>query len=242
MELSWTTFALEVVNFLILVWILQRFLYRPVQAAIARRREGVRAALEAARSEREAAETLRQDYEARQAEWAAERERARAALDEEIAAERRRAMTALEDELDAERRKVAALAERGVEREAERHEAEVRSLAAGLAARLLERAASPALERSLIDMAVEDLAGLDEAQLARMREAEGPMEVVSAYTLAATDRDALREAVEARLGAGREWRFSEDPALIAGVRLRVGAWVLKADVADELAFFAGETA
>lgn len=242
MELSWTTFALEVVNFLVLVWILQRFLYRPVQAAIARRREGVRAALEAARSERAAAETLRQEYEARQAEWAAERERARAALGEEIAGERHRAMTALEAELDAERRKVTALAERGAEREAERHEAEVRSLAAGLAARLLARAASPALERSLIHMAIEDLADLDEARLARMREAEGPVEVTSAYTLSEADRDALRGALEARLGTGREWRFSEDPALIAGVRLRLGAWVLRADVADELAFFAEETA
>ena len=32
MELDWTTFVLEIVNFLVLVWILQRYLYRPVLA------------------------------------------------------------------------------------------------------------------------------------------------------------------------------------------------------------------
>ena len=37
MELNWTTFALEAVNFMVLVWILKRFLYKPVLAAIAQR-------------------------------------------------------------------------------------------------------------------------------------------------------------------------------------------------------------
>ena len=37
MQFDWTTFALEIVNFLVLVWILRRFLYRPVTDVIARR-------------------------------------------------------------------------------------------------------------------------------------------------------------------------------------------------------------
>ncbi len=41
MELNWTTFALEIVNFLILVWILKRFLYKPVLEAIARRKTAI---------------------------------------------------------------------------------------------------------------------------------------------------------------------------------------------------------
>ena len=39
MGLDTTTFVLEIVNFLILLWLLNRFLYRPVQAAIARRQQ-----------------------------------------------------------------------------------------------------------------------------------------------------------------------------------------------------------
>ena len=41
MELNWTTFALEIVNFLALLWILKRFLYRPVLATLAERRAGI---------------------------------------------------------------------------------------------------------------------------------------------------------------------------------------------------------
>ncbi|MEO0035300.1 MAG: synthase, partial [Pseudomonadota bacterium] len=38
MSLDWSSLALQTVNFLVLVWLLQRFLYRPVLAAIDRRR------------------------------------------------------------------------------------------------------------------------------------------------------------------------------------------------------------
>ena len=38
MEFDWTTFALEALNFLVLVWLLKRFFYRPVLAVIEARR------------------------------------------------------------------------------------------------------------------------------------------------------------------------------------------------------------
>ena len=41
MELNWTTFTLEIINFLALLWILKRFLYQPVRAILAERRAGV---------------------------------------------------------------------------------------------------------------------------------------------------------------------------------------------------------
>ena len=50
MELNWSTFVLEILNFLVLVWILKRFLYKPVLAVIARRREGIEKSLAEARS------------------------------------------------------------------------------------------------------------------------------------------------------------------------------------------------
>ena len=40
MGLDWSTFLLELVNFLILIWILKRFLYAPVKAAVEARRSG----------------------------------------------------------------------------------------------------------------------------------------------------------------------------------------------------------
>ena len=88
MQLDWTTFLLEIANFLVLVWILQRFLYDPVRAAITRRQERIEALLGEARAAEAKAEELKSRYENRLKEWGAEREKLRAQLVAELDAER----------------------------------------------------------------------------------------------------------------------------------------------------------
>ena len=62
MEFDWTTFTLEIINFLILVWILKRFLYRPILDVIAKRRAGIEKTLaDAQRIETEAIEIKQQN-------------------------------------------------------------------------------------------------------------------------------------------------------------------------------------
>jgi F-type H+-transporting ATPase subunit b len=65
MELNWSTFVLEIINFLVLVWILQRLLYKPVLAVIARRRAGIEKTLADAKHLQAEAERLKAQYESR---------------------------------------------------------------------------------------------------------------------------------------------------------------------------------
>ena len=60
MEFNFSTFALEIVNFLILIWILQRLFYKPVLAVIARRKQHIDQTLAEARKLHQEAEDLRQ--------------------------------------------------------------------------------------------------------------------------------------------------------------------------------------
>ena len=52
MQIDWLTVAAQIANFLVLVWLLQRFLYRPITEAMARREERIEAGLSAAKSAR----------------------------------------------------------------------------------------------------------------------------------------------------------------------------------------------
>ncbi len=157
MGLDWSTFLLELINFLILLWILKRFLYAPVKAAIEARREQVESVLAEANARRAEAERMRQDYEARLDAWEQERAQARIALDQELAAERARSIEALQAELQGQRDKAGILDERRG-REAKRQSEEAAlALAAGFGSRLLARLADPALEARLVEMVIEDL-------------------------------------------------------------------------------------
>ena len=48
MEWNWSTFVLEMINFLVLVWILKHFFYRPVLGVIERRQKSIDQTVEAA--------------------------------------------------------------------------------------------------------------------------------------------------------------------------------------------------
>ena len=74
MEFNLSTFVLEIINFLILIWILQRLFYKPVLAVIARRKQHIDKTLAEAQKLQEQAEQLRQRYENRQNQWEREKQ------------------------------------------------------------------------------------------------------------------------------------------------------------------------
>ena len=63
MQISLWNVALQTINFLVLVVLLQRFLYRPILAVIAERKQKVAREQEAAASVRQQAEQLKQEYQ-----------------------------------------------------------------------------------------------------------------------------------------------------------------------------------
>lgn len=242
MDFDGTTFALELLNFGVLVWLLQRFLYRPVLAVIERRRAGEAEAVAAARRARDEAQTLKTQVEQRLAHAAEDRARALAQLDDEIAQARQRRLVAVEAEAAAELQRRQALAERDRAQRAAEVERQAASLALRLAARMLGRVADAALGERLTALALEDLPALSAAQREALRTAladgDGSVEISSAHPLSPARRGELAAALTALAGRPVAPRFGEDPALQAGLRIVAGSWVLSADLRDELAFFA----
>lgn len=242
MEFSWTTFALEIGNFLVLVWILKRFLYKPVTNALAQRKAAIDASVEQARLLQATAEDLKRQYEGRMADWEAERSRARAQLSDQIAAERTRLLAELRTSIEQEREKNQALEQRRAAEMRQRLAHDARAEAAAFAAQLLSRLASPALEERVSQIAVEDLPRLPEDQITALRQAcldgTGPVRVTSAFALSPEARSKLATALSDVAGRTITCDFGQNDELITGLRLSVGPWVLRCSLADDLIFFA----
>lgn len=245
MNFDSTTFVLEVLNFLVLVWLLQRFFYRPVMAVIERRRAEEGAVITGAQALRDEAMGLKTEYETRLARAAEDRDRVMAKLDGEIAQERARRLAAVEVEVDAERQRREALeARERSERDAER-ERQAIAVAARFATRLLTRLASPELEDKLIELAQADLQAIGPDQRAALQAALDKsgacVKVLSAYPLAPARRSALSAALSSLAGRAMVPEFAEEPMLEAGLRITAGPWVLMASLRDELEFFCTTT-
>jgi F-type H+-transporting ATPase subunit b len=240
-ELDWTTFILEIINFVVLVWILQRFLYRPVMNVVAQRRAAISQSLQEAQATQEQAAGLKTQYENRVADWQQEREAARQQLRDEIEAQRQKLLEQLQTELAEQRQKEQVLATRRDEnllREA-RQQAQV--LTVQFATKLLTRLAGPAVETRLLEMLLEDLARLPEAQrqtlAAAQRDAQAPVRVISAFPMNDAQRQDLTAALRETLAAPVTCEFREDPAVLSGVSIHIGSHYLQANLKEELRFF-----
>lgn len=240
-ELSWSTFVLEIINFLVLVWILKRFLYKPVLDVIARRRAGIEKTLADAKALQADAERLQEQYQGRLADWDRERQQAREALGRELEAERARKMAELQTTLEQEREK-ARVAEARRQADAMRKIEETALVqGARFATRLLEQASGPDMEARLVELAITGLTQLPPERIAALRNSHGKAAeaavVTSAFALADPQRQRLEQALATVAGPDMPLRFEQDSTLLAGVRITIGAWVLGANLRDELKGF-----
>jgi len=237
-DINWTTFLFEIANFLVLVWIVWRFLYRPVREILDRRSSAIAAEIEQANATRAEADQIRERYESRLSDWQTEKAEAQRRLDEELGHAREARLEALAREI--EERAVAArlLEER---RLADlQQEAETRAALHGtrLASRLLSLAATPELERRLFEMVLKDL---ESPPAAAQPDRHLAVNVASVFEIDAGQRTALERALKARFGGDLSFRYERDPELIAGVRVSAGAFEWGANLHDELRYFAEST-
>lgn len=230
MLLDGFTVAAQALNFVVLVLVLRRWLYRPILAAVDARerriaveREASRVALAAAEDDRaqlaEARAALDRDREAllqaAVAAAAAERQRLQAVAWAETEAWRASQQAAAAHDL-LERRALLA------RRAREELFALARRLLADLAGTTLEAQMAEALQRRLASMDAATRAVLQGA----LAGADGRVELRSAFPLDPLAADRLRGALAEALPGLAEVDWREDPAVLCGLEVVVGGHVV----------------
>jgi len=222
MHFDWSTFLLQTINFAILVWLLQRFLYKPVLRLVdARRAEIDRQYAEARAAEMRAKDEVTAIATAR-AGIAAEREAAlkEAAVQAEASAAVRRVEAEREaGDLLANARKTLAAERRQAAAEARRVAVD---LAAEFAQRLLAELPAEVPSGAWCERVGRYLKALPEAQrdsLARQLANGAGVTVVTPAALPKAAAEAWRRRLQSVLGDTAAIDFDVDPGLIAGTDL-----------------------
>lgn len=241
MELNWSTFLLEIINFLVLIWILKHFLYRPVLDVIARRRAGIEDLLAKAKQLHDEADALKAEYENRLNDWKQERQQIRETLVQELNEERAQQMETLQNSLALEREKaqVAELRQRAKSTRA--IESRALQQSAQFATHLLSQAVGPELEERLFDLLVSNFSNLPADKVMvlsnQWENLPGGITVSSAYPLTDKQQNKLEKTLIDMSGRTAPIQYKQDPSLLAGLNITIGDWVLHANIRDELKSF-----
>jgi F-type H+-transporting ATPase subunit b len=230
MHFGWSTFALQTVNFAILVWLLHRFLYKPVLRLIDARRGEIDKQYADAKAAEAQAETRLAAVQAEREKIAGERASAlkqAAAQAEEQAAARR---------AQAERDAAAVLAgaHKSLADERALAVAEARraalDLGADIAGRLLAQVPMKLRAEAWIDRIEHHLAGLPKPEVEALARQVGdgvPLKITTASTLPPEAADLWRSRLRQILGDDIPVDYGVDPGLVAGAELHFPNAILR---------------
>src|SRR5471032_3349964 len=226
MPIDWFTVLAQAINFLVLIWLLKRFLYRPVLAAIDAREQAVAAALADATAAREQAKSERDAYQQRSAQLEQQRAALLQQATEQAAVEGQRLRDQARQEADAAR----AAQQAALQADA-RHNAAALTLRAqrevfAITRKVLADLAGAGLEEGVVGAFLLQLAALPAPQRdaldAALRDATTPGRVRSAFALPQARREAIAAALRRLCGADVALQFDTAPDLLGGIGLTAG--------------------
>jgi F-type H+-transporting ATPase subunit b len=239
MLIDWFTVGAQVLNFLILVWLIKRFLYKPILYAIDEREKRIAAELANADMKKAEAQKESDEFKHKNEEFDQQRAALLSKATDEAHAERqrlfdeaRKAAAALSSKREEMLRSDAHNLNQAISRRAQQEVFAIAQKAlADLATTSLEERLVAVFTRRLREMDGQAKAGLAEA----LKTATGPALVRSAFDLPADQRAAIQNALNEIFSADIHVRFETAPELISGIELTTNGQKVAWSIADYLA-------
>tara|TARA_R110002167_G_scaffold343134_1_gene552020 strand:+ start:421 stop:1233 length:813 start_codon:yes stop_codon:yes gene_type:complete len=240
MLIDWFTVAAQAVNFLILVWLLKRFLYKPILDAIDAREQRIAAELADAALKQTEAKAERDAFEHKNHEFDQQRAKLMQQVNQEAEAEHQRLMT--EAQQAAETLKVKH--QQSMARDARNLKQTLSRKAThevfSITRKTLSDMANTSLEQQVAEVFIGRLNELDLqtknilAEALKTTSASEPAVLLSAFELDEIQRTAIQNALNVTFSADISLQFEISEELISGIELRAKGQKLVWSIADYL--------
>lgn len=237
MTIDWITVSAQIVNFLILVWLLKRFLYQPVMRAMDRREQRIAERINEAVAREQNADEEARRYEEKSSDLEHRRDEILAAAREEAGREKLQLLEGIREEVTETRSNWQRQANLEKEEFLNTLRYQTTETVQAIARKALGDLANADLEERVVHIFVERLKSLDKDVRKRIAGATEPVRLASAFELDATMRGRITRAIHEHIADGLEVNYTRSPELLCGVELTGGgqrlAWSL-ADYLEEL--------
>jgi F-type H+-transporting ATPase subunit b len=238
MLIDWFTVGAQALNFLVLVWLMKRYLYKPILNAIDEREKQVAAELVNADAKRTDAQKEHDEFQRKNAEFDQQRAALLSKATDDAKAERERLV-------DEARRAADALSSKRLEglRSEERnlHQAirrRTQQEVFAITRKALTDLATISLEERLGEVFTRRLREMDpkakEGLRAALKAGPDPAVVSSAFELPAGQRAAIQNALNETFSDEIRIRFATAPDLISGIELTTNGQKVGWNIADYL--------
>ncbi|MFZ0417506.1 MAG: F0F1 ATP synthase subunit delta [Candidatus Sulfotelmatobacter sp.] len=239
MLIDWFTVGAQVLNFIILVWLLKHFLYKPILNAIDAREKRIASELADADAKKSEAQKERDDFQNKNKVFDEQRSALLGKAADEAKIERERVLDEAHKDADNLRAGQAA----ALRNDQKRLGSAITNLAKqevfGIARKTLADLATVSLEERMGEVFTRRLREMDgkaKALLgAALKSSSEPAVVRSTFDLGDAQRAAIQNALNETFSAEIRIRFETSPDLISGIELTTNGQKVAWSIADYLA-------
>ena len=239
MLIDWFTVGAQALNFIILLWLMKRFLYKPILNAIDAREKRIATELADADAKKAEAQKEHDEYQHKHEEFEQNRSALLLQATDEVRVERQRLLKEARraaDDLHSKRQETQMNDLRNLE-QAIRLRAQKEVFA--IARKALAELATVSLEERLSDVFIRRLREMDDRAKAglveALRTASAPACVRSAFELPAEQRAAIQRALNEVFAADIRISFESTPDLVSGIEFTANGQKLAWSIADYIA-------
>lgn len=239
MLIDWFTVAAQTLNFIILVWLLKRFLYKPILSALDAREKRIAAELAGAAAKKNEAQEERDAFQRKNAEFDQQRAAMLGKASDEAKAERLRLLEDARNAADALsiKRQSAMQSDAVNLNQVIRHSTQREVFA--IARKVLTDLATADLEERVSDVFIHRLRALNietkESLCKALKAVTEPVIVRSAFGLPATQRADIEKALNEISAVEAHIRYETTPDLVSGIELIASGQKVAWSIADYLA-------
>jgi F-type H+-transporting ATPase subunit b len=230
MKINWFTVIAQVINFLILVWLLRKFLYKPVLDAIDAREKKIVARLQDAKHQQELAQSKESDFTEKNKQFDAQKKEL---MDKAIADTNQQKEKLMEEvrvsvgELKSKQQKSLENMQETLKRELAQ---EIQQQVLDISRKVLTDLSSVDLEEQTAKHFISRLDELTTEEKKQFVDAfkagTKPVLIQSAFEMQKQQQTAIKNAVDHILGKETEFEFTTVPAVISGIELSANGYKL----------------
>lgn len=235
---GWFTIAAQVINFLILVWLLKRFLYKPILHAIDEREKGIAAQLAAATAKEAEAQKECDDFQHKNEAFDKDRAALLTKATDDAKAEGQKLIDEAKKDADALRAKRQAALQTEQQNLNQDIKRWTQKQVFAIARKTLADLSGASLEERIGDVLVKRvraLTGDAKDQMATaFKSSNHTVSVHSAFDLPEAQQEAIKKAVTETFAPDANVQFETAPDLIGGIEISTNGHKIVWSIADYL--------
>lgn len=238
MEINWFTVIAQIVNFLILVWLLKRFLYKPVLKAIDERKKKIEARLEEAAIRKAEAKKDQDLFRQKNEDFDKERTVKMNLAQEDVNSEKERLFEEVRNESKALRSKFENSFKQRKQELIDSLKRKTKDEVFAIVGKTLSDLANTNLEDQVINVFIKKIGNLDEVDKSKfihaLNDKHNPVAIKSVFDLSASSKQKLEKAIGQFAEKQLDFNYKLEAELLSGIEIETASYQMSWNIESYL--------